>query len=72
VQHHFVHATGLSHTAIRQIERARQAASLLRQGQSIADVMGQAGYYDQPHLTRAVKRFTGQTPVQLSRELQPA
>jgi len=72
VQHHFLHATGLSHTAIRQIERARQAASLLQQGRSIADVMGQAGYYDQPHLTRALKRFTGRTPVRLARALQPA
>lgn len=72
VQHHFVHATGLSHAAVHQIERARQAASLLQQGRSIADVMGEAGYYDQPHLTRSLKRFTGQTPVHLARELQPA
>lgn len=72
VQHHFLHATGLSHTAVRQIERARQAASLLQQGRSIADVMGQAGYYDQPHLTRAIKRFTGKTPNHVARELQLA
>jgi hypothetical protein len=72
IQHHFFHATGLSHTTVRQIERARQAASLLQQGRSIADVMGETRYYDQPHLTRSMKRFTGQTPVHLARAFQPA
>jgi hypothetical protein len=69
VQHHFVQATGLSHTTIRQIERVQRAASLLEHGRSIADVVGQAGYYDQPHLNRAVKRFMGLTPAQMARGL---
>lgn len=69
VQHHFVHATGLSHTTIRQIERVRRAASLLEEGRSIADVLGQTGYYDQPHLTRSLKRFMGQTPAHMLRGL---
>lgn len=65
VQRHFLQATGLSYRAIRQIERARRAALLLEQGVSILDTVDQAGYADQPHLTRSLKRFIGQTPTQI-------
>lgn len=65
VQRRFLHATGLTQGAVSQIERARQAAVLLRQGVSILDTVDLAGYADQPHLTRALKRFVGQTPAQL-------
>jgi AraC-like DNA-binding protein len=68
VRHRFVQATGLSHTHIRQIERAQQAAALLQQGVPILDTVYQAGYFDQPHLTRALKRWVGYTPAQLARE----
>jgi AraC-like DNA-binding protein len=64
-QRRFLHTTGLTHGAICQIERARQATTLLQQGVSIADVVDIAGYADQPHLTRSLKRLVGQTPVQL-------
>jgi AraC-like DNA-binding protein len=67
VQRRFLHATGLSHQAIRQIERARRAAALLEQGVSIPDTLYETGYADQPHLTRALKRFIGQTPAQILR-----
>lgn len=66
VQRSFLHVTGITHTSIRQIERARQAAVLLRQGVSILDTVEQAGYFDQPHLTRSLKRFMGQTPAQIA------
>jgi AraC-like DNA-binding protein len=65
VQRRFLRATGLTHGAIAQIERARQATALLRAGHSIGDTIDLAGYADQPHLTRALKRFIGQTPAQL-------
>jgi hypothetical protein len=68
IRHRFVQATGLSHTRICQIERAQQAAALLRQGVPILDTVYQAGYFDQPHLTRALKRWVGYTPAQLARE----
>lgn len=64
VRHRFLQATGLTQTVIRQFERAQYAAALLAQGVSILDTVHEAGYYDQPHLTRALKRFTGQTPAQ--------
>jgi AraC-like DNA-binding protein len=65
VQRHFVRTTGLTHSTVRQIERARYATTLLRQGRSILDVVYEAGYYDQPHLTRALKQFIGLTPAQI-------
>jgi hypothetical protein len=65
VQRRFLHATGLTYSTYRQIERAQQAADMLRQGVSILDVTYHFGYADQPHMTRSFKRFLGTTPAQL-------
>lgn len=65
-QRHFLRTTGLTHSTVRQIERARYATTLLRQGRSILDVVYEAGYFDQPHMTRALKHFIGLTPAQLT------
>lgn len=65
VQRRFRRVTGLTHGALFQIERARRAVELLQQGVSILDTVEQAGYYDQPHLTRALKHLIGQTPAQI-------
>jgi methylphosphotriester-DNA--protein-cysteine methyltransferase len=64
LRHRFLRATGLSRDHIRQFERARRAASLLGQGLPILDTVYEAGYFDQPHLTRELKRFIGKTPAQ--------
>lgn len=68
VQRRFLRATGLTHSYIHQIERARQATILLKQGTSIMDTVDQAGYADQPHLTRSLKHLIGQTPAQIVRQ----
>lgn len=60
-------ATGLTQGAIRQIERARQAAILLGEGAAALDVVHRLGYYDQPHLARSLTRFVGRTATQLQR-----
>jgi len=60
-----VRATGVTHSMIRQIERARYAALLLKSGVSIPDATQEAGYFDQPHLTRSMKHFIGQRPAEL-------
>lgn len=65
-QRRVLRSTGLTHAVIRQIERARRATMLLRRGDSIADVAYDAGYCDQAHLTRSLKRFVGQTPAELA------
>ena len=71
VRHRFLRSTGQTQSHIRQYERAIKAASLLRHGVSIADTVFEAGYFDQPHLTRSLKQFVGYTPAQIVRETQP-
>jgi AraC-like DNA-binding protein len=71
VQRHFLRTTGLTQSAVRQIERARYATRLLQQGVSILDTVEQAGYFDQPHLTRSLKHFIGQTPAQIREQSRP-
>jgi hypothetical protein len=66
-QRHFLQATGLTHSTVRQIERARLATNLLKQGGSILDAVHEAGYYDQAHLHRSLKHLIGQTPAQILR-----
>ena len=65
-QSRFVRAVGLSRRTARVVERARQAARLLRSGAPIADVVADTGYYDQPHLTRSLKRLIGHTPAEVA------
>jgi AraC-like DNA-binding protein len=72
LRHRFLRATGLSQTHLRQIERAQRAAALLEQGVSILDTVFEAGYFDQSHLTRALKQFIGHTPAQIIHMSQSA
>jgi AraC-like DNA-binding protein len=65
-QRHFLQATGITYADFRQIERARYAAILLREGAAILDVVSSLGYFDQAHLTRSLKRFIGQTPGKIT------
>ena len=67
VRRRFLRATGLTPGAIRQIDRARQATALLQRGVSIVDTVNETGYFDQPHLTRALRRFAGHTPAEIAR-----
>lgn len=67
LQYRFSRATGLTHKAIRQIERARGAVTLLERGRSISDVAFDLGYFDQAHLANSLKRFVGRTPAQVAR-----
>jgi AraC-like DNA-binding protein len=71
IQRRFLRATGLPLRALQTIERARHAATLLQQGVSLLDTVEEAGYFDQPHLTRTLKRFIGQTPTQIARMGMP-
>jgi AraC-like DNA-binding protein len=71
VQRRFVQSTGVTQGTIRQIERARYATLLLKQGVSIGDTIVEAGYCDQAHLTRSMKYFIGQTPAQILRQGRP-
>ena len=63
-------ATGLSRGAIGRIRRAERAVELLSRNVTAPDVARRTGYADQPHLTRSLKRFVGQTPSQIAGSAQ--
>jgi Helix-turn-helix domain len=71
VRHRFLRATGLSQSRIRQIDRAQQAAILLQGGIPISDAVHEVGYFDQPHLSRSLKKWIGHTPAQILRSSAP-
>ena len=64
-QRRFRHATGVTHKTILQIERAKRSWELIKNGVPILDTAYEMGYYDQSHLTNALKRFMGETPAQI-------
>lgn len=66
-QRHFLRASGITQATARQIERARRATYLLKNGVSILQVAHDMGYFDQAHLTRSLQRFIGRTPAQIAR-----
>lgn len=66
-QRRFLAVTGLTEGTIRQIERARLATRLLKGGGSIAAAAYSAGYFDQAHFTRSLRRWVGLTPAQVAR-----
>ena len=66
VERRVARATGLTRGAIRQIRRAERAVELLSQGLPAPEVARRAGYTDQPHLTRSLRRFVGQTPSEIA------
>ena len=70
IQRRFLHVTGLTYKLIQQIDRARQARELLEAGRPILDVVYEAGYFDQSHMTRSLKLFAGQTPSEIVKENQ--
>ena len=67
-QRHFRRVTGMTFSSYQQIQRARRAAALLVRGSSVLDATSAAGYFDQAHLTRSVKKLIGMTPARLARE----
>ncbi|MFG1842433.1 helix-turn-helix domain-containing protein [Micromonospora sp. NPDC049175] len=58
--------TGLSQTAVTQIDRVNAAATMLRHGRDWRGVVETLGYFDQAHLAHALRRYVGHT----ARELQ--
>lgn len=65
VQRRVIAASGQSKGAIQRTERARLAAALLGAGVPPLEVVHRAGYYDQPHLARSLRRFIGRTATEL-------
>jgi AraC-like DNA-binding protein len=71
IRRRFLQTTGLTYKDIQQIQRARQAAELLRRGVPILDTVYETGFFDQAHMTKSLRHFIGQTPAQILRPSDP-
>lgn len=71
VRHRFLRTTGMSQSQIHQFARAKRAEAMLKTGTSILDTVFEAGYFDQPHLTRSMKLWIGYTPAEIIRLSKP-
>lgn len=65
LQRRYCAITGLSQTAVTQIDRANAAATMLRDGHDWRAVVEALGYFDQAHLAHALRRYVGRTAREL-------
>jgi hypothetical protein len=61
IQRYFIKNIGMSPRRVRQINSARTAVKLLRQGRTLSEVAYELHYADLPHMTRMLRRYTGYT-----------
>ncbi|MFE9189556.1 helix-turn-helix domain-containing protein [Micromonospora sp. NPDC007208] len=61
LQRRYRATTGLSQTAVTQIDRVNAAATMLRDGRDWRAVVEALGYFDQAHLAHALRRYVGRT-----------
>ncbi|GAB3811230.1 helix-turn-helix domain-containing protein [Micromonospora zhanjiangensis] len=64
-QRKFREVTGLSPSQVKQLRRARHAYVLLQSGMPAAEAAAVAGFADQPHLTRSLRRIRNETPARI-------
>ena len=64
-QRRFRSVTGLRRKEIERLARCRNAYRLLSEGRPPAEVAVLAGYADQAHLTRELRRIRGETPARI-------
>ena len=62
VQRHFVRTTGMTQKYLEQIHRAQLAVRLLKQGEKPLDAAADAGYTDQSHLAKSLKKIMNRKP----------
>ncbi|HYG83898.1 MAG TPA: helix-turn-helix domain-containing protein [Verrucomicrobiae bacterium] len=61
-QRHFSRTTGLTKKYLNQIKQAQRAIILLQQGKRPIDAAIEAGYTDQPHLAKSLKKIMNSRP----------
>lgn len=64
---HCLAAFGYGPAMLRRVLRFRRALAMLQAGVAPAATAAEAGYADQPHLSREVRELAGATPAQLLR-----
>lgn len=66
VQRHFVRTTGMTQKYFDQIHRAQLAVRLLQGGEKPLDVAAEAGYTDQSHLAKSLKKIMHKKPSDIT------
>lgn len=66
VQRHFVRTTGMTQKYLEQIHRAQLAVRLLKQGEKPLDAAADAGYADQSHLAKSLKKIMHRRPSDIN------
>lgn len=61
-QRHFARTTGLTKKYLDQIKQAQRAVVLLQQGKTPIEAAVEAGYTDQPHLAKSLKKIMETKP----------
>lgn len=61
-QRHFAQTTGLTKKYLGQIKQAQRAVMLLQQGKKPVEAAVEAGYTDQPHLAKSLRKIMGSKP----------
>jgi AraC-like DNA-binding protein len=65
----FREAVGSSPKQLATIVRVRHAVALHRPGLNLGELSALAGYFDQSHFTRELRRVTGETPQRFFRDV---
>lgn len=60
---------GYGYATLVRLERAHRAQTLLLSGSPIASAAAEAGFADQPHLSREFRRLVGERPAQFAARL---
>ncbi len=66
----FLASVGIAPKRYAGLRRFERATLAMRGRSSMVQVALEAGYYDQPHLAREIRRFAGMTPRELWRTLR--
>jgi len=61
-QRHFVKTAGITQNYLMQIKRAQDAVRFIQRGERPIDAAQHAGYSDQPHLAKSLKKIMGSSP----------
>ncbi len=61
-QRHFARTTGLTKKYLDQIKQVQRAVTLLQQGKKPIEAAMEAGYTDQPHLAKSLKKIMDAKP----------
>lgn len=64
-QRHFSQTTGMTKKYLDQIKQAQKAVSLLKQGKKPIEAAMEAGYTDQPHLAKSLRKIMDSKPSEI-------